>query len=195
MKRIWRILLLASAGRTADVTLWTSGQVIVDNVVQCAANYQAARIFSRIGVSLEWTKERPAALDGPGIEVRYATGVLGHPESLAFSTPFESRPVITVLYDRILASTERVTRDLRATLLAHVLAHEIGHILMRTDAHSSQGLMKAHWTSSDFARMFYRPLPFLPVDEDAIRRGLAELDVRVRVGGTGAALSGRRPVE
>jgi hypothetical protein len=192
MKRIVTIFLMASAVRAADVTLCMTGDVIVDNVVQSTAKYQVARIFSRIGVRLEWVKAMPTAPEGLGIEVRYATGVPGHPGALAFSNPFESRPVITVLYDRILFHTEQGSRSVRAIVLAHVVAHEIGHVLMKTNAHAPDGLMKATWTALDFQRMVYRPLRFLPLDEDAIRRSLAEFEEqRIQRTGAGAAHSSR----
>jgi hypothetical protein len=174
MKRIWTICLLASAARAADVTLWMAGQYVVDNEVRFPAACQAGRMFDAIGVTLRWAQAAPYAPEGPAIEVRFTTGVPGHPGAMAFSTPFDAQPVITVLYDRILFVT-KLRPDLRATFLAHVLAHEIGHVLMASNLHSSDGVMKAHWTESDYARMAYRPLAFPPGDSDSIRRGLAFL--------------------
>jgi hypothetical protein len=171
--RIWVILLLASAVRGADVTLLMTEQTMVPNFVRIAATYQATRMFARIGVRLE-SKKRNVQSRGEGmvIHIRFIDDTPGHPGAMAFSNPFDPVPLVTVLYDRILFATER-SPERRAAILAHVLVHEIGHLLMRTTAHSPDGVMKAHWSNADQTRMAYRPLPFLPVDVDLIRSGLA----------------------
>ena len=173
MKRIWVILLLASAVRGADVTLLMTGQTMVPNFVRIAATYQATRMFAGIGVRLESKKQNvQSRSEGMVIQVRFIDDTPGHPGAMAFSNPFDPVPVVTVMYDRILFATER-SPERRAAILAHVLVHEIGHLLMRTNAHSPDGVMKAHWSSADQTRMAYRPLPFLPDDVDMIRSGLA----------------------
>jgi hypothetical protein len=41
----------------------------------------------------------------------------------------------------------------RTTVLAYAAAHEIGHLLLGEQAHTSQGLMKATWDTQDFQAM------------------------------------------
>src|SRR5689334_9652815 len=114
MTRIWTIFLLASAAPGADVTLWTSGRTLVDNSVRCSAMEQTVRMFETIGVGVEW---KNASVDEHvSIEVRFATGVVGHPGAWAFSTPFDPQPVVTVMYDRIIADTAS-QQTLRAPVL------------------------------------------------------------------------------
>ena len=173
MKRIWVIILLASAVRGADVTLLMTGQTMVPNLVRMAATDQATRMFAGIGVRVESKKHNlQSRSEGIVIQVRFINDTPGHPGAMAFSNPFDPVPVVTVLYDQFLFATER-NRERRAALLAHVLVHEIGHLLTRTDGHSPEGVMKAHWSNADLTRMAYRPLPFLPSDVDMILRGLA----------------------
>jgi hypothetical protein len=38
--------------------------------------------------------------------------------------------------------------------------------------HAAQGIMKAHWKSSDFAEMLWRPMRFTAEDAEWIRNGL-----------------------
>lgn len=178
MKRIWTIFLLVGTVRAADVTLWMTGHRVVDNFVLCAATDQAVRMFDAIGVSLEWAPTRPALGQGVAIEIRFSMeAIRGQPEVLARSTPFDPKPVVTILYSRI-ASYMEPNRGLRAKLLAHVLVHEIGHVLMKSTSHSADGIMKARWTQTDYGRMAFRPLPFMPDDEDSIRQGLAAFPLR-----------------
>jgi hypothetical protein len=130
---------------------------------------QASRIFAAIGVRLRWKMQNPVNPDdGVAIQVRFTTETPGHTGALAFANPFDPVPVVTVLYDRILFATDRAPK-VRTALLAHVLAHEIGHLLMRTDGHSPTGLMKAHWSAADCTRIAHRPFTFLPADADMIR--------------------------
>ena len=173
MKSIWAILLLTSAVRGADVTLSMTGQTRASNFVRIAATDQATRMFAGIGVRLE-SKKRSVQAPGDGmvIQVMFIDDMPGHSGAMAFSNPFDPVPLVTVLYGRILFATER-DPERRAAFLAHVLVHEIGHLLKRTNAHSPDGVMKAHWSKEDVTRMAYRPLPFLPDDIDMIRRGLA----------------------
>jgi hypothetical protein len=57
VKRIWAILLMASAVRGADVTLLMTGRSLVPNFVRIVATDQATRMFARIGVQLESKKQ------------------------------------------------------------------------------------------------------------------------------------------
>src|SRR5882672_7463931 len=50
----------------------------------------------------------------------------------------------TVFSDRIDAAAARVGVD-AGTLLGRVMAHEVGHLLLGTDYHSTGGVMRAEW--------------------------------------------------
>ena len=58
-------------------------------------------------------------------------------------------------------------------VLAHVLAHEITHILEDIPRHSESGVMKAWWTIADCDEMRRRPLAFASEDIELIHLGLA----------------------
>jgi len=171
MKLIWTIFLLTTAGHAADVTLRTTGQNLVSNPVWDAATDLATRMFAKVGVRLEWKAQNSEApADGVAVQVKLIPDMPGHAEAMAFANPFSSPPVIIVMYDRIQFATDRVP-GLRGALLAHVLVHEIGHVLMKSDAHSPVGVMKAEWSGSDYSRIANRlPLRFSPADAELIRR-------------------------
>ena len=59
---------------------------------------------------------------------------------------------ITVFIDRI--------EQMRApsNVLAHVMVHEITHLLQGIGRHSATGVMKGVWTAGDFGGMRLRPL-------------------------------------
>jgi hypothetical protein len=49
-----------------------------------------------------------------------------------------------------------------ATVLAHVVAHEVGHVLLRASLHSARGLMSDTWTAHEYELMKSGSLLFLP---------------------------------
>lgn len=90
------------------------------------------------------------------------------PGALAYSQPFEGTH-IHVFYDRL---RQTYCRCPPSALLAHVLAHEIGHILEGTNSHSRSGIMKAHWDDNDLSKIARQQLPFAPEGVFLIHRGL-----------------------
>jgi hypothetical protein len=57
----------------------------------------------------------------------------------------------TVFADRIVRLAKRSAMD-GATLVGYAMAHEIGHLLLGTDAHAPRGLMRAAWTLTEINR-------------------------------------------
>jgi hypothetical protein len=57
----------------------------------------------------------------------------------------------TVYADRVLFLAHATGTD-PATLLGHAIAHELGHLLLATNAHSPRGLMRASWSPEDLRR-------------------------------------------
>ena len=57
-------------------------------------------------------------------------------------------------------------------ILAHVMVHEITHVLQGVSRHSESGVMKATWTMKEYGEMLPKPLPFTDDDVLLIRLGL-----------------------
>jgi hypothetical protein len=125
-------------------------------------------MFASIGISLEWkTTEPPAESSQLPIIMELAYGPENlMPRTLAYARPYEGSH-ITVFLDRI----ERM--EYPAFVLAHVMVHEITHIVQGIDRHSNTGVMKAHWSGQDHYEMRHRPLPFSEEDVVLIYRGLS----------------------
>lgn len=58
------------------------------------------------------------------------------------------------------------------SLLGHVIAHEIGHLLLRSSAHSSEGLMRAEFRKEDLLKAKQRQLTFTKAQREAIQRNV-----------------------
>ena len=59
--------------------------------------------------------------------------------------------------------------DLEGCVLEYVLAHELGHVLLRTATHTATGVMKAQWEPGDYSRMATQILTFSSSHAAAIR--------------------------
>lgn len=161
---------LRQAQQTAEighVTVYVRNRD-VPSQVQNLAEVVADKIFAGVGLSIDWRCERPATrrLEG-SIAIDLAVAPQrSRPHPVAFALPYEGVH-IRVFYDRI--QEERNP----AAMLAHVLVHEITHILQGMVRHSETGIMKARWSAADIDEMGYKALPFTPLDVMLIQRGVA----------------------
>jgi hypothetical protein len=140
------VLLAANPGLgSSEPPTQREVNVYLENIPDVSWDVEKAKtitsqIFSAIGVKLIWVDlhhERTAFQDGT-IIVKFSvkTPIDFRPRALAQSFPFEGIHA-QVFYDRV---QQRVRAALVPTLLGHVLAHEIAHLLERTDVHSDKGL-------------------------------------------------------
>ncbi len=90
------------------------------------------------------------------------------PDAWAYALPYEGTHIV-VFYDRI---QQKVPPARVPTLLAHVMAHEITHILEGVKRHSESGVMKAQWDDVDLFEMGRKPLAFAEEDVNLIYLGL-----------------------
>ncbi|HJZ95051.1 MAG TPA: hypothetical protein VKE70_01005 [Candidatus Solibacter sp.] len=135
----------------------------------------SSRMFAAAGVEVQWHMLRAGSRNAvpPGraiiidFENKAPAGL--NPGTMAYALPFEGVHIV-VYYDRI-KSASRDNPALRATILGHVLTHEITHILQGTVQHSAAGIMKPRWDQDDYLEMARTPLPFTPNDVDLIRLG------------------------
>ena len=172
------LMMIAVSGvapaESIDLAAERTVTVCMEGAVVSPASVQAQKIasgmFVAIGVTLEW---RRGLKDCPPKGIRISLGdqtpTSLKPGAIAYALPYEGEH-IRVFYDRV---SRAATRSLVPRLLAHVLVHEITHILQGVDRHSDSGIMKDHWDSSDFHSMAWKPLYFEPRDVDLIYRGLA----------------------
>jgi hypothetical protein len=141
-----------------------------DHWVVLRAETIATRMFAEIGVGIEWRHAPTSCNTGESFIVQFSTGASERlfPGALAYSR-LDGVDHIEVFYNRV-GNTVEAQRV--PSLLAHVLAHEIGHLLEGVGRHSADGVMKAHWDNRDFLEMAYKPLTFAPEDVELIQRGI-----------------------
>jgi hypothetical protein len=171
---------VAHAGQPQQkVTVYLRDRANIHPEVRIPAEALAARIFGKIGISLEWGTREPAGESSQPIFIELVRGTPENrmPGALAYALPYEGIH-ITVFFDRM----EKMPGP--GTVLAHVMVHEIAHVLQGISRHSEAGVMKAHWTAKDFGDMSYKPLVFTALDVELIYAGLS-----ARRGGTGTQVT------
>jgi hypothetical protein len=150
------------------------------------AEHVATKIYQRIGVNLAWIScpmtqpvseidpacVAPDALTGIHLNIvpdltegprvgKYAVGY-------AIPTPPPQRGTLAnVSYARACRQLPDTLGLTVGQLLGHVVAHEIGHLLLGTNSHSASGLMSAGWTAWELLLAAHMKLIFS--DEQAVR--------------------------
>ena len=137
----------------------------------------ASAMFAGIGVRIDW-RERDSCPVGIGtIQVRLSQDSTSirdsSAEALAFAQPYAGS--IVVFLDRV----QELNRNGGPSVLAHVLVHEITHVIEGIDRHSATGIMKAHWNEQDYFEMRRKPLVFAEEDVNLIYAGLKVRQARV----------------
>jgi hypothetical protein len=144
-------------------------------VLLSRAKFIAGSILHRAGVRIVWCKSPSGQPGTIVISAAHPTPARFPAGALAAATPFGGTR-IEIVYERV----QEVPSYLRPTVLGHVLAHEITHMLQGMSRHSETGVMKASWKSSDYHAMYLHPYELSDEDIDLIRRGLQRRELNNR---------------
>lgn len=137
-------------------------------------------IFWRIGVKVRWQTAYAAyarCSEGPSrrkilVAFSWNTPSQFHPGALAYANPYNMNGAcMTVFLDRLKPMIEGSPSG-AASLLGHVLAHEMGHILEGNAQHSESGVLKGRWSRSEIRDMVVHNLSFTDYDRSAILAGI-----------------------
>lgn len=133
------------------------------------ARLTVSQMFAGIGVAITWRTQMAGCPAGAlRVSLSMKTEETLRPGALAYALPYEGTHIV-VFYDRIqrMGSLRNAPR-----VMAHVIAHEVSHILEGIVRHSEEGVMKARWSDNDLRAMERKPLAFAPEDVDLIYTGL-----------------------
>jgi hypothetical protein len=169
------LALAVSAQATGKVQVCVNSSTHVPFFVMVRAETIASQIFATAGVAFEWRDAGSAACRNSDqaltlvLDFHIHTAPSDHPGALAYALPYQGSHIV-VLFDRFEWSAGGPSQV--AAILAHVMAHEITHLLEGFARHSETGVMKAHWDGGDLRRMEFKPLPFDLEDVYLIQDGL-----------------------
>lgn len=130
-------------------------------------------MFAGIGVRITWHDMSGCPAQSILISLSDEAPARFHRGALAFALPYEGTHIV-LFYDRIAMAS----RALRPRLMAHVMVHEITHVLEGVAKHSEEGVMKAQWNKEDFDHMIGKCLSFTPEDVEMIHAGLVVRSAR-----------------
>jgi hypothetical protein len=103
---------------------------------------EVGRIFAGAGLAVRWTDVTPR------ITVKIVAQVLGYDRAaspvMGVALRTANGSVAQVFFKQVQEFAHMYEVDL-GTLLAHVIAHEIGHVLLSPNAHSPTGVMQPYW--------------------------------------------------
>jgi hypothetical protein len=150
---------------SVDVCMHELGDMATTSVAQSVA----WGMFQEIGVTLKFHRTHSCPPDGIRVLSTSDTPAALLPGALALAQPYEGIH-LRIFLDRV---GNTVPGPVAPYLLAHVLAHEIAHLLEGVDRHSEYGLMKAKWEKDELVQMRAKHLAFTENDIRFIRAGLA----------------------
>jgi len=142
-----------------------------------AAEVLASRMFAEIDVHIDWRAANSCAGINNALAITISDSAPANqlPGTLAYALPYEGTHIV-VFYDRI---EGQVDNSMVPRLLAHVLVHEITHILQGVGRHSASGVMKARFNETDHFKMKGKGLGFTKEDVDLIDIGMAWRQARL----------------
>jgi hypothetical protein len=191
-------ILLTSPGARADTPQGAFGPLAVrvydfggvDRVRLAEALLDARAIFAEAGLASEWHDCTRGAKSSSHIclEPRNASDLIvrivrrqhggdGLPAALGVSV-VESSPrggvLATVFLDLIESVANRSGAD-APLLIGRAIAHEVGHLVLGTRAHSATGLMREIWTDRELGRNDRHDWLFGPDERTLLRDGRVRL--------------------
>jgi len=164
-----------------EITIETYNLARIGSQTLVQAEQLTTSVFAVAGVGVRWTTGSPSetarlvndfsavhqdqcAADLPLtiVRVQFLTRAPNgfSPRALGYALPCAKRGIQVTLYvDRMEAVSYRHFAALDR-VLGYALAHETGHVLLRSSTHASRGLMKAVWARDDWQRAGVEVIPF-----------------------------------
>jgi hypothetical protein len=161
---------------TLQLLIVNDAQVPAD--VLSAARQEAVSIFTRAGIEIVWHDEAPTA----PADYRFAVKIVPHSFGYLAEKPHvmgvalrETRGTLVYAFFGRVSNFARAQRIPSGTMLAHVIAHEVGHLLLPKGWHSERGLMRGSWDRAQVENAARGALTFTPEEIRTIR---AEASIR-----------------
>ena len=172
------------ASMQVKITIHNDAQIPENMLTQ--ATHEAARIFRAAGVDSVWivchspnggdsdSSSCSSRVDLSHISLRVVPWSAKLGDSI-FGTAFLSEKGGGAYSDVFYPSVEKLRSDSdasRSRLLGHVMAHEIGHLLLGTHSHSAFGIMQPCWQGKELQRIGMGTLLFTPEQARKMRARL-----------------------
>lgn len=147
------VVVMLTAARVADaaeprqlpvIHLEMNNDADVPAAILQRSQTEVARVFANVGIAVEWTETGPRFTVQMAKRAPVSSGAAPPMLGVVSRTPASATAHIFFQQVEDLAFRSHVNVS---RLLAYVVAHEIGHLLLPQMRHSLTGLMKADWDS------------------------------------------------
>lgn len=178
----------ASAEENPQLTVFVYDDARLSPDTLARAEQRVAKIFSNAGFDITWLN-CPALnnvadvaacgkIEGPAHLVLHITTHVAETTSdaafgMAFLGPGGTGRYGDVFWKRAQELHENSRVDV-AAILGSVMAHEMGHLLLGSNAHALSGIMQPRWEARELRRLGMGALLFMPEQARRMRARLAE---------------------
>lgn len=179
----------AAPEQTVSIYLYNDAEVNPHTLHWARADVN--RLFRAAGIQITWRQvsgeatpleglDKAGAACAPFNQQRYIVMRLiskapatVSPVALGLARPFaRERSQVLIFWDRLEALRGSVSVQ-DYTILGHVMAHEIGHVLLHSAKHSAGGVMQTRWTGVSWHLASQGLLTFGPEEAERMRAELA----------------------
>jgi len=168
----------AGAKNVPQISVVVYNDVAVPERVIKSAKETASRIYRDAGVSIVWKNHSDPATGATELFIRIVRRSLNLPGD-DFGIAFVGGDGRGVQADIFYSGIEQLTNNTSANpaqVMGHVMAHELGHLLLGMNSHSNLGIMQAHWTDQQLRMMSKGILKFDKRQAEAIGARLSSDD-------------------
>jgi hypothetical protein len=203
-KWVWLVVVLVLASPAAwskeiavaevQVTISVHNDAGISAGTLREAEMEASRVFRQSGIEAKWLN-CPLPADGPEdpaqcrtaefpayLQLRMARRSRNLSEitfGISYLSADGSGCYANVFYERIEEMHKRSRVNL-GSLLGDVAAHEIGHLLLGTNSHAANGIMRERWESEELGSIGTGALSFSEAESRQMKNKLAAWRSRAR---------------
>jgi len=188
----------------AQITITIHNEAPIPQKVLEQATQEASRIFHQAGVNSVWIlcqqsnagPSTPPDCRAPVDLIHLSLRIVPWSSQMGDSTfgvAFLSEKGLGTYSDVFYPLAEKLSRQCAASLgrvLGHVMAHEIGHLFLGTNAHSPVGIMRPQWQAEELQQIGMGTLLFTPEQARKMHARLLTPSTDRRAGDTSAPRSG-----
>ena len=143
------------------------------------AQAETARIYAAVGVKLVWT-DPPSSFFRLTMMIARSSNLSltkGAADAMGAAPAADEGTgrLAYAFYDRIEAAAQQHRTD-AAKILGHVMAHELGHILLVRASHTSEGLMNGRWGEFEMGLVAANLLMFTKAQATLIRNSVDNMN-------------------
>lgn len=181
----WALLPL-SVSAQPQITVTLYDQAFLRPRIREAMKKETSRILLDAGIRVTWVDCEASGTPYNLAECRQPVGPTrlmlqlapgsnkNKPKATGIAIVQDESSVFACLYPERVNQLARDAGWEFGDLLGHAVAHELGHLLLRSSAHTPAGVMRARWETDDLRKLSHAGLVFLPGQLSAIQAAISQ---------------------